>query len=274
MAKFILNNQKTHSDYLIENKVNLDRVILNYKLIGEGPPLLILHGWASSSDAWVETQERLSQQGYTVWVPDLPGFGQSDPPPVAWGVNDYARLIENFARQLNIEKFFLLGHSFGGRIGIRIATLWPDRVRGLILCASAGIKPKRTLKHIIFLALAKMGKSLLSWPLLNYLHSFARKVLYFLAREQDYYRAQGVMKETMGMIIEEDLRPDLGKIVAPTLIVWGSKDQLTPLSDAFIMQKEIPQASLEIVKEAGHRLPYEVPKIFTDLVSKFLKDLN
>lgn len=258
------------SNHLAEKEVVVDSIALTYKLAGEGRPLLILHGWGSSSDAWVEVQERLVQGGYRVCVPDLPGFGKSDPPPRPWGVGDYARFVANVAHRLSMERFFLIGHSFGGRIGIRLTTLHPERAIGLVLCASAGIKSRRTLKLLLFLALAKGGDALLSLPLLSYLHEPARKGLYLLVGERDYYRAQGVMRETMKKVIEEDLRPDLGKITVPTLIVWGDRDRVIPLSDAHIMKEEIPDATLEIVEGAGHRLPYQEPEIFTRLVLTFL----
>ncbi|MFQ6058784.1 MAG: alpha/beta fold hydrolase [Anaerolineae bacterium] len=261
------------SNHLTEKEIVVDGIALTYKLAGDGRPLLILHGWGSSSDAWVEVQGNLARQGYRVCVPDLPGFGKSCPPPRPWGVGDYARFVANVAHRLDMDGFFLVGHSFGGRIGIRLATLHPERVLGLVLCASAGIKPKRTLKHRAFWALAKGGHALLSLPLLNNLREPARKGLYLLVGERDYYRAQGVMRETMKKVIEEDLKPDLGKIAVPTLIVWGDSDRVTPLSDAHIMKEEIPNAALEIVEGAGHRLPYEKPEIFAHLVLTFFVKL-
>jgi pimeloyl-ACP methyl ester carboxylesterase len=260
----------TVSNHLAEREIEVNSISLTYKLAGEGRPLLILHGWGSSSDAWVEVQEKLAPQGYRVCVPDLPGFGKSDLPPSPWEVSDYARFVASFAHRLGMERFFVVGHSFGGRIGIRLATLHSERMLGLVLCASAGIKPRRSLKHLTFLALAKGGHALLSLPLLSRLHAPTRKGLYLLAGERDYYRAQGVMRETMKKVIEEDLRPDLGKIAMPTLIVWGDRDRVTPLSDAHIMKKEIPNATLEIVEGAGHRLPYEESEAFTRLVLTFL----
>jgi pimeloyl-ACP methyl ester carboxylesterase len=262
------------SNHLAEREIEVDGISLTYKLADGGRPLLILHGWGSSSGAWVEVQGKLSQQGYRVCVPDLPGFGKSGPPPRPWGMDDYARFVATFAHRLGVEKFFLVGHSFGGRIGIRLAALHPEHLLGLVLCASAGIKPKRTLKHRTFLALAKGGHALLSLPPLSLLREPARKGLYFLVGERDYYRAQGVMRETMKKVIEEDLRPDLGKVAAPTLIVWGERDRVTPLSDACIMKEEIPNAALEIVEGAGHRLPYEEPETFTRLVLAFLGGLG
>ncbi|HID86881.1 MAG TPA: alpha/beta hydrolase [Anaerolineae bacterium] len=258
------------SNHLAEREIEIDDIALTYKLAGEGRPLLILHGWGSSSDAWVEVQGKLARQGYRVCVPDLPGFGKSGPPPRPWGMDDYARFVANLAQRLGMEEFFLVGHSFGGRIGIRLTILHPERVLGLVLCASAGIKPKRTLKHWTFWALAKGGNALLSLPLLSRLREPARKGLYLLVGEWDYYRAQGVMKETVKKVIEEDLRFDLKDVTVPTLIVWGDRDRVTPLSDAHIMKKEIPNATLEILEGAGHRLPYEEPEIFTRLVLTFL----
>ncbi|MFQ6015879.1 MAG: alpha/beta fold hydrolase [Anaerolineae bacterium] len=269
------------SNHLAERQINVDGIALNYKpwpvgqdkLAGEGAPIIILHGWGSSSEAWTKTVEHFPPRGYRICVLDLPGFGQSDPPPRPWGVSDYACCVARFAEALSMERFFLIGHSFGGRISIRLTILHPERLLGLVLCASAGIKPKPTLKQMGLLVLAKVGHALLSLPVLKALQETARKGLYFAAGEWDYYRSQGVMRDTIKRVLEEDLKPDLGKIVTPTLILWGREDQITPLSDAYTMKDEIPNAALEIVEGAGHRLPYEKPEIFAYLVLTFIVKL-
>lgn len=262
------------SNHLTEKEIHVDGIPLHYKLAGEGTPIVILHGWGSPSNAWLETQGYLSARGYEVYMPDLPGFGKSNPPPKPWEISDYAQCVGRFADRLGLQRFFLIGHSFGGRIGIRLALLHPDRLLGLVLCSSAGIKSRPTVKQFAFRVLAKVGYRLLSLPPLKGFQQPARRFLYFLAGEWDYYRAQGVMRETMKRVIEEDLRPDLGKIAVPTLIVWGDRDRVTPLSDAYIMKEEIPNVALHIVEGAGHRLPYEEPEVFTRFVLAFLEEIK
>lgn len=106
----------------------INNLKIHYRSQGQGKPLLILHGWGRGSQSWqkfldlakskVNKQQSASLQ---IIIPDLPGFGQSDYPPEDWSVGDYAEFVWQFLEKLNIKNFYLLGHSFGGRIAIKIA---------------------------------------------------------------------------------------------------------------------------------------------------------
>ena len=109
--------------------------------------LIILHGWQSSKEKWAKVKETIERGGVRVIVPDLPGFKEENRLDRAWNIEDYVKWFENFFQKK--EKFFLLGHSFGGRISIKFASKNPDKLAGLILVSSAGIKPrKRTVSKL------------------------------------------------------------------------------------------------------------------------------
>ncbi len=219
--------------------------------------LLCLHGWGGSKESFTELREALKGMPIEILTPDLPGFGDEPEPQRPWSVDDYADWVVTWLRQelkVKSEKWptdrqiFLLGHSHGGRIAIKLAhrlhanasnSLPIDR---LFLFAAAGIRHPRHFKRIIGLTLAKTGKFLLSIPGLKYLQPLGKKFLYKLVRVHDYEKASPVMRETMIRVSAEDLTPLLGKITVPTDIFWGTDDGMTPVSDATVLALGIPGA--------------------------------
>jgi len=236
-------------------------------------PILILHGWGSSAKKWSQVKNLLEFQGYRVFVPDLPGFGENPAPSEAWSLDDYVDWLEKYCEQQNLSQFFLLGHSFGGRIAIKFANKYPEKIKGLILCSAAGITPPAKIKIFIFNFLSKMGKLIFSLPFLRIFQGVARKFIYFLSGNKDYYFLQDkIMKETFKKVIREDLTNYLPQIKIPTLIVWGEKDKITPLSDAYKMHQEIKNSVLEIIPQGKHAFYFQFPEKLTEIILNFLKN--
>ncbi len=238
--------------------------------------LLILHGWGSRADNWARVQELLEKEGIKVFVPDLPGFGDTPAPPKPWTIDDYVDWVRNFCEKNNLSQFFLLGHSFGGGIAVKFVNAFPEEILGLILVAPA-LRRRKTLKYYICLALAKMGNLVFSIPGLSFFRLLARKILYVFAGTRDYYEVEFsktvAMKETFKNIIREDLTHCLSKIKAPTLIIWGGKDVVTPTKEAYLIKNEIKNAKLEIIKNSQHGLNLEKPEILAEKISNFIKDI-
>lgn len=231
--------------------------------------IVILHGWGSRVERWQPLKKELEKAGFEVFLPHLPGFGKTEPPPEAWGIGDYAAWI----KERLPKNYFLVGHSFGGRIAIKLASEKPEGLKKLILIDSAGIRPKKTLKHFIFLFLAKIGKLFFLIPPFLFCRNLARKVLYQLAGERDYYQAKGVMRETLKKVIREDLRGDLKKIKVPTLILWGAKDKMTPLVDGKLMNSLIVNSYLKVFPDSGHDLPLSLSrKTAREIINFSIKD--
>lgn len=263
----------TFDIWVQDQQIIIDKLNINYKIAGKGRCILILHGWGSSSERWQETAKILSQAGFKVVVPDLPCFGKSVEPPFGWSVGDYAEFVLKFAKELNLDKFFLIGHSFGGRIAIKLGAVYPEKIQGLILVGAAGIESARGFKSKIFLFLAKLGNSLFSLPLLKKLYPRARKTIYLLARTKDYFEAEGVRKEIFKKVISEDLTTFLSQIKTPTLLIWGKKDRLTPLKHGYLMKEKIPNSTLEVIPNFGHALNLECPQKLATAIIKWLKTL-
>jgi pimeloyl-ACP methyl ester carboxylesterase len=179
-----------------EEEIIINGLRINYKIAGEGPAILVLHGWGGSSDSWVEVQQILANRGYQVIVPDFPGFGKSLTPLRPWDLTDYTNWLMDFINYQKLEKFYLLAHSFGGRIAIKFAIRYPEKIKSLILCDSAGIRPKPGLKTKIIFWLAKIGNAIFAPKHLIRLKDAARNLFYVFLRNKDYVKANGTMKET------------------------------------------------------------------------------
>lgn len=242
-------------------QVNNQKV--SYRQWGSGnTTLLMLHGWPADSSHYEKIGQILSQnKSLTIIVPDLPGWGQTEAPLKAWTVSDYRDWTNDFISALNLKNIFLFGHSFGGRIAIKYSIQYPYNVKGLILCAAAGVKPDpTTAKRTILLMLAKTGKLLFSLPVMSQLAPLAKRVLYKLAGSQDYNKANGVMKDTIVKVLDEDLTALLPQLTNKTLLIWGTEDGATPLADGQLMKKLIPQSKLMIIDGQKHNLPKNAPK--------------
>jgi len=256
---------------MIEKEILINSLRINYKVAGEGQPVLILHGWGGSSSSWTKVQEILANQGYKVICPDLSGFGKTVAPPIPWGIKDYTDFILNFVENLNISQFFLLGHSFGGRISIKFAANYPKRLKGLILCSSAGIKPKLGFKTRIIFWTAKIGNAIFTSKYLSRFKNGARNIFYIFFRHKDYAKADGIMKETIKNVLGEDLLPDLAKIKTKTLIIWGEKDKMVPVKYSYIFKENISNSKSEILPKIGHSPHLEVPEKLSKIIISFLR---
>ena len=201
------------------------------------PTLVILHGWGSDLSRWRPLAESLRAAGLKVVLPSLP--------------QDKVRNTADFADWLNqktktLAPFFLVGHSFGGQIAINFAARYPQRVKKLILIASAGVR-RPSWKSALFLPFAK----LLKFAPLKF-----KRLAYQAIGATDYVKASLVMKETMKIILREDQRENLKKITTPILLLWGEHDQYTPLDQAKLMQGVLPNSQLVIFPDGKHGLPF------------------
>jgi len=241
-----------------------------YEAIGEGPPVLILHGWGASSG----TMRPLLKQVRDV-LPvravalDFPGFGYSDQPPQAWGVGDYRAFVESFMDELGIETADIIAHSFGGRVAIRLAAECPGRVNRLVLVDSGGIRPKRTARYYVKVSIAKVVKFLFKT-----VPGLAKALqLDRLAARQasEDYRKAGELRGTLVKVVNEDLQSWMPAIQAPTLLVWGELDEATPAADGLRMKQLIPGSRLEVIQGAGHFSFLDHSQEFNELVIPFLR---
>lgn len=232
-------------------------------------PILILHGWMVKPSRYHAIEDIFKRDGYRVYIPDMPGFGKVELPKDPMTVDDYVNWVVGYLKKNAVKKVTIIGHSFGGRVGAKLALRYPEVVNCLILTGAPLIKQPLTFKKQILLALAKRGKTIMeSFP--KPIGQVSRKVLYRLIGEYDYYKA-GSMQQTFICVNNEDLSSILPEITVPTLVIWGENDTFVSLSVGKAIAGKIPHATLTVIRESGHGLPYENPPAFTQSVLGFLE---
>lgn len=250
--------------------IQIDGLRTHYVALGEGAPILLLHGWGTRLESLTPIVEHLARRR-KVFALDFPGFGASEFPPQDWSVGDYSSWVARFLDQFGLEKLDLLGHSFGGRVAIKFSAACPERVGSLILIDSAGVRQYETTPRFrLFQAGARLGK-----PVLNLLPIGLRKRvqwrLYRAAGSTDYLTA-GRLKGTYAKVIAEDLEPLLPQVRARTLLIWGEDDNATPLADAQVMAAHIPDNRLIIIQNAGHYPFLDQPGRVLAALDEFFRD--
>lgn len=246
-------------------KINGKKVF--FTTLGSGKQLLILPGWMHSTKSWAQIQFNLSHY-FQVTVTDFPGFGESELNTTIKDLNGYAHFLHKVITELGLKNFTLLGQSFGGAVAIKTLSLYPNLpTEKLILVDSAGIKHFHFKKLVGFI-LAKGGQRIFSLPLIKNYAPQARSFFYRVLKEEDYLTA-GPLKAALSSIVKEHLSGILDRIQIPTLIIWGKNDNVTPLSDAKILQQKIKNSKLEIIPNASHWPFLEQPDEFCRLVKEF-----
>lgn len=232
--------------------------------------ILILPGWGETRNTFYYMISFLKNY-FTIYIVDYPGFGNSPFPNKDLTVYDYSNLIYELINELALDDPILIGHSFGGRIITTLIGYYKYNFSNIILMNSAGIKPKKTLskrlKTYYYKFLQKLGnifpeKLKIKWK--NYLfNKFA---------SNDYKDLNDNMKNTFKNIVNEDLTPYLKNIKTKTLLIWGDKDEATPIKDAYQMNKLIPNSELIVLKGATHFSYLEQPILINNILFEQLKN--
>lgn len=238
-------------------------------VLGEGRPVLALHGWGGAIHSFWPVAEQLAPRGYQVHVIDLPGFGASELPPRPWGVTEYSRFVLCYLDAAGLERADLLGHSFGGRISLVLAAEHPERVRKLVLASSAGIPSAPSLRQ--------RARSLGARAVRNALDQLGMESLrtglqhrYNERYASDDYLSAGPLRETFLQVIDQDLTPYAQRVQAPTILIWGDQDPDTPLWQGRRLEELIPDAGLIVFQGAGHFAYLERLPDYLRVVDHFL----
>jgi len=251
--------------------------------------LLFLHGWRSNKEIWNNVLSQLSKVKCQMFALDLPGFGGSQQPlpnpPLRRGgelrgftVKDYADVVAEFIKKLELRNVIIVGHSFGGRVGIKLASIHPELISKLVLVDSAGF-PMPAGKKSLMEAAAKIAKPFFKPQFMQGL----RKKIYKQIGAEDYL-ATPELQKTFINITGEDLTEDMKKIQAPTLIIYGENDKdtppeygelmkllinSTPSSDGVALSND--RAKFLILKNAGHFSFLDKPGEFVEALKIFIQ---
>lgn len=234
---------------------------INYQITGMGKSVVILHGWGSSKSVFKSLIEFLSATHQVIAL-DLPGFGESESLKTPWTLDDYVDAVKEFLKELKIKNPTLIGHSFGGRISIKLGSSDDVKLDKIILIDSAGIRRKKSSLKVKLLKILKNTIGRL-------MPSLVMKMKNKLG-STDYKNANPIMKETLVNVIQEDLEPLLPKVKYSTLLIWGVNDQDTPIEDAYIMESKIKDSGLVKIENAGHYSFLDNPYLTNQVIEIFL----
>lgn len=250
--------------------VDIDGLKIEYTVEGNGKTqILLLHGWGCSIELYRGIIGALSEY-CTVAALNFPGCGGSDIMTEPWSINDYCNLVIKFIEKTGMENPVLIGHSHGGRVIMKLVGGGMLKPPKIVLIDSAGLIPVKSLKKRLRAASFKVIKKALLLPGIkkhsgNLLEKARRHY-----GSADYNAAPEILRKTMVSLVNTDLREFLPNIICPSLLIWGENDTDTPVSDAEIIERLIPDAGLCVIKGTGHfsfcEKPYEVNAILRSFI--------
>ena len=252
---------------------------INYEIFDEREeknddtkPLLLLHGWMANIPAWAPVYNYFKKTR-PVYVIDFPGQGgKSCTLNEVWGVPEYSYMVKEFIKEMQIEKCDVIGHSFGGRVIIYLASKYKDLFNRIILTDSAGILPKTSAVKAIKKGIFGIGKNVLKTVLSSEKYDEAVEGLRKKTASSDYAALDNeIMRESFKKIVNLDLKENLKEINNSTLIIWGENDQETPMYMAKIMEEEIKDSGLVVLENAGHFSYLDNSTKYLIVANEFLK---
>lgn len=251
--------------------LDINEYKIKYKITGEGTDtVVLLQGWGTSCDIYDSVAESISSK-YRVIQFDMPGFGDSDEPKEAWSVDGYADFFLELMQCLNIDKATLWGHSYGGRVIIKLLardniSFKIDRV---VLVDSAGVLPQKTFLQKVKVFRYKILKKIVS---ISWVYKICPELIDEWKNKQgsqDYRNATPIMRQCLVKAVNEDLTPLFKKNKLDTLLIWGDLDTATPISDAKIMEENMEKAGLAVITGTGHFCFLENQMVFSRIMKSY-----
>ncbi len=217
------------------------------------PTVVLLQGWGTTAALYTCIIDLL-QPHFHVIAPDFPGFGNSTEPSFAYDTADYADFTLALLETLGIQTAHFIGHSHGGRVILELASResTPVKMNKLVLIDSAGIIRKKSLAKRARIRTFKICKKFLMLPPVKTLFPDALQALQKAFGSADYASSSVLMRQSMVKLVNTDYKEKMPLIKNPTLLIWGDKDDATPLSDAKTMEKLIPDSGLVVIKDGNH----------------------
>jgi pimeloyl-ACP methyl ester carboxylesterase len=247
---------------------------IQYVEAGSGPTVILLHGLGGSSQGWQLNIAALAAS-YHVIVPDQIGFGKSDKPLVNYRIRTYVDFLDQFCKQLKIERASLVGNSMGGWVAAMFTAAFPDRVDKLVLADAGGYAPPKDFDTRVYFGLnptTREGmKVLVAKVFYNKLFGTDTAIDQAIAARLSAGDGYTINSITESIIRGEDFLDDIVKTIKrPTLIIWGREDGLLPLSDGERFNKDIAGSKLVVFDQCGHVPNIEKAMEFNAAVIKFL----
>jgi pimeloyl-ACP methyl ester carboxylesterase len=238
--------------------------LINYQVFGKSntKTIVVLHGWGRTLDEWINFANTMSSE-YKVVLIDLPAFGSSPPFPKNADLDDYIQVLGVFLNGVDVKKCTLIGHSFGGKLGIVLASKY-KYIEKLILVAPSGVEHRYSITNIkyIFFKLLK--------PLQFLFPKKIRDNIIQKISSEDYNDLPDTMQQTFKNVSFQDVSSYARKIKIPTLIVWGENDPVLPLKISKILKRMMVNSRIRVVWGAKHDPHLEKPSTFDQIIAEFL----
>lgn len=253
----------------------IDGINIRYRITGQGDrTAVILQGWGTDMKLYDPVAADISDS-YRVVQFNLPGFSDSDEPPEPWGIEEFTVWFIHFMEFLEVKRVTLIGHSFGGRIMIWLASRskeeLPFVIDSLVLIDAAGIQREKTPKQKRSIRRYHFRRALFHFPLFYYYFRDAVDIWQGQQGSADYRNSSPMMKKCMVRAVNNDLTYRLPDIPYDTCLIWGDNDTATPLVDGEDMERLIPHATLHVLKGTDHFSFLRSPDEFRDIIRSFLK---
>jgi pimeloyl-ACP methyl ester carboxylesterase len=263
------------------------RTTVNYAELGDGPPLLLIHGLGGSWPNWLENIPHFARTRRVIAL-DLPGFGQSPMPGWEISIHSYGGLVNAFCAALGIGPLPLVGNSMGGFIAAEVAVSQPTSVERLVLVSAAGVSHARMAKAPAE-TVGRMARAAAPLALRYREQALRRPKLRNRIVRQLFFRPAELPRELIWEIVHGGIRAPglvaaigglagydildrLEDVAIPTLIVWGRNDLVVPVSDGLEYARLIRGSRLEIFDRCGHLPMAEHPVRFNRVLERFLTD--
>jgi pimeloyl-ACP methyl ester carboxylesterase len=268
----------------MEESILLDDINVFYQTEGQGEPLVLLHGTSFSHDIWDSTIKEASKL-FTVYAPDMPGFGRSDKPAALYGLPFYTDFVRKFLDALKIGQCAIAGMSMGGEVAAAFAAKYPDRVSRLVIVDAKGFSP--LMKGLRTLPVLGSPLYLFMFNSRDMLRRHIEGMLYDKgilneglvnrewARLKDPSYRSALSRNAKYLSTADPGFPDMLKAIkARTLIIWGKEDALVPLEDAYKFKDRIPRSEVLVLERCGHVPAIEKNEELNRALLTFLAEID
>ncbi|OGO30432.1 MAG: hypothetical protein A2Z29_05200 [Chloroflexi bacterium RBG_16_56_11] len=259
-------------DINIENRtITIDGLDINYYRAGHGEPLVVIHGGGGDARTWWKNIRELADK-YTVYAPDLPGYGGSEPLDGRYYIPELSDFIGKFTASLGLEKFYLIGHSLGGGIALNYALESPQKIKKLVLVSSLCLGREIAFWVRLFSlpALVKSVGMMFVGILkgLNWLARHLNPAAYIMPLSPASVAVGGnITTFRQQTLVLDDRLPEINM---PTLLVWGSRDPIVPVKQAYRAAAAIPDCRVKVFEKRGHNVHRDELQAFSRLITGFL----
>jgi pimeloyl-ACP methyl ester carboxylesterase len=258
--------------------------------IGDGDPIVFVHGLSGAWVNWLENVPHFARD-HRVIAMDLPGFGHSPMPAEKISISGYGRIVDELLDTLGIDRAVIVGNSMGGFIGAEVAIRFGTRVDKLVLVSAAGISIEHQRHEPVLRVLELLDDWLIlggGWAAtrseaLTGRPRMRRQIMKLVAHRAEKLPAALIAEQVRGSgkpgfvpaldaLTDYPIRDRLADIQCPVLVVWGEKDRLVPVKDAYEFGRLIPRCRVVVWPDTGHVAMLERPDAFNALVDEFIAE--